>query len=568
MKHREYQVEALTACKAAFERGTLLQLIQLFTGGGKTVIFASIRKFFGFQKKILFLVHTDELASQAKEKLEVWNPGEGVSVEMGKEYADQSHNFIVGSVATLGRAGSTRLASFNPDEYAAVVVDEGHHITADSYQRILKHFGLCKEQDHQGRLLLAVTATTKRGDGEGLDKALDEIVYEFPMLRAIREGWQVNFKPYRVRTEVSLDNVKMVNGAFSVTELSLAVNTPKRNDEIVDKWLEVGENLKTIGFTVDIQHAQDLAQAFRDKGVNAEAVWGVDPERNRKLEEHRAGQILVLLNAALLVEGYDDPTVACVVLARPTGSQSMLEQMVGRGGRLPKGFNNLIEARESGTFIPKEYCVLIDVTDNTLRHKLSSVASLMGLPTKLDMRGMMLTDVLDTFQAIQDASPEVDLEGLEDLDNIQSYIESVDLFRVHFSPEVLEHSLLQWHKTPKGNYLLLLPNHEHITIIRNLLNTWTISGTVRGSTFQDTEHTVPEAIQRGDQMLKMLGRILIASVKRETASRIAKELCTAEQIAAIVIRLNKMKKGMPDFKKMTKHAADTLLTQLKGDRGT
>ncbi len=572
MKHRPYQVEALTAIKERREQGVQEQLIQLFTGAGKTVIFASLRSFLALPGKILFLVHTEELADQARDRIREWNPGVSVGVEMAGRSCSPDDSLVVASVATLGRAGSNRLDNFAPAEFDVLVVDEAHHTVAESYRRILRHFGFDRYARPDGqagdgrpshsRLLLGVTATTERGDGEGLEGVFEDIVYRFPMVKAIREGWMVNFKTFRVHTEVQLDNVPTKGNQFQRKALSLAVNTPNRNAEIVAKWLEVGESRKTIGFTVNVEHAQCLAQAFRDAGVSAEAVWGEDPERKRKLRDHAAGMFLVLLNCGVLIEGYDDKTVGCVLLGAPTTSPGRLEQMIGRGGRLPPGINNLIEARAAGVAISKEDCILIDVTDNTQRHRLASVASLVGLPPRLNMQGKLLTEVVDEVEALRDSSPETDFDGLEDLENIKSYIESVDLFKCEFAPEVLEFSELQWHKTPRGNYLLLLPGSERITIVKNLVNTWTISGTVRGSTFMDSASDVPHALACGDHMLKLLGRIFIPSVRRENPSKAGKEAASADQVVAITGKLRRLGKGLPDFTKLTKHEAAKMLTAL------
>src|SRR4051812_44798453 len=124
MKHRPYQTEALEASKDAFERGVNRQLIQLFTGGGKTVIFASIPTHFSFSKRVLFIVHTEELAQQAADKLRIWNPGARIGIEMANSYAHHTDTFVVGSVATLGRSGGSRLSAFNPDDFSCVVIDE------------------------------------------------------------------------------------------------------------------------------------------------------------------------------------------------------------------------------------------------------------------------------------------------------------------------------------------------------------------------------------------------------------------------------------------------------------
>ena len=155
--------------------------------------------------------------------------------------------------------------------------------------------------------------------------------------QGIETGYLVDLIGIRVGTKTDLDNVHSRAGDFAEDELADAVNNPERNALIVKEWYKHAYGRKTVAFTVDIQHALDLAAAFQAHGVQAQAVWGNDPLRADKLARHRNGGLELLCNCAVLTEGYDDPTIRCILLAKPTKSALLFTQMIGRGTRLDEG---------------------------------------------------------------------------------------------------------------------------------------------------------------------------------------------------------------------------------------
>ena len=159
-----------------------------------------------------------------------------------------------------------------------------------------------------------------------------------------------------------------------------------------------------MAFTVDIDHAKSLAEAFKVRGVSAEATWGEDPDREQKLEEHRAGKIKVLCNCNLYVEGYDDWRVSCLILARPTESDVLYTQMVGRGTRLEEGTGNLKDADPYERV--KRNCIVIDVVDNCEKHSLLTLPTLMGLSKDLDLKGQSLLKYCRTARRVERKQPE------------------------------------------------------------------------------------------------------------------------------------------------------------------
>ena len=558
MNLRPYQHDCLSAIEEDFFKRHVEKLLAvLATGLGKTVIASYVPRWFP-GKRTMFLVHTEELAKQAHDKMSRCNPGLQVGIEMGDRYADCS-DIVVASVQTLGREGSPRLSTFRPEDFASIMIDEAHHAAADSYERVLHYFGLAGMDSNVGRLLLGITATPGRSDGVGLARVFDKISYNYGLLDAIRDGWLCTLRGIRVRTTTNLDAVHTNDGEFDQQELSLAVNTPERNRLVVEEWTANAKGKKTLGFTVDIAHAKDMAGAFRSAGVRAEAVWGVDPDRENKLRSFRAGDIEVLLNASVLTEGYDEPTVECVLLAAPTKSQLRYIQRLGRGTRLPEGVENLLKVLGQGF---KEYCLVLDFTDSTTRHSVATLPSVFGLPKDLDLKGGSIVDAVAQIENAKLQYPEVDLEGLDSLENLQSYAERVDLLTIQYAPEVLENSLMQWHRTANGDYLLLFPRNEKVSITQDLLGHWNIAGTVNGNSFEDAEKDLPTAFRTADNLIRYLGRSLMSLVRRETSSKKLKEPITKLQKHAIEQKLWHQGKTVPNLDGLTKGEASQILRKL------
>jgi superfamily II DNA or RNA helicase len=317
-----------------------------------------------------------------------------------------------------------------------------------------------------------------------LNKVFQEIVFDTPLLTGIREGWLVDIKGYRVKTQVSLDDVHVTAGELNQAELEKAINIQSRNEQIVLAWLELASTRQTVVFTNGIQHAKDLADVFKRYGIAAEAVWGNDPHRREKLEWHRKGKLQALLNDSLLTEGYDDWQVSCIVDASPTISTSRYEQKIGRGTRLDPETGNLIEAKAKGKTPRKTDLLVIDVVDNSKRHTLNNVSTLFGLAARLDTKGKPRSEVVQALDEAEKKAPSVDLDRLEDITKLESFIEEVNLFKVTFPEEVLANSSYQWHRTRNGSYVLLLADKgERVVLKPDMLDNWTIEGMVRGSSF-------------------------------------------------------------------------------------
>ena len=190
------------------------------------------------------------------------------------------------------------------------LVHNCHHATAQSYQTILNHF---KIYDRKDILLLGVTATPNRTDGSPLGAVFEEIVYEKSILEGINEGWLANLRGVKIVTGENLDDVHKSMGDFAHNELAGKVDTFRMNDLAARSWLEHGEGRQTVEFCVDVAHAVNLANAYKGYGVPTEAIWADDKYRAEKLAAHRAGQLKVITNCEILIEGYDDWQISCVI---------------------------------------------------------------------------------------------------------------------------------------------------------------------------------------------------------------------------------------------------------------
>jgi len=517
MELRPYQREALNAAKREWLAGVSRQVLVLATGLGKTVVFAALRDFLGIEKRVLAIVNREELAAQAADKIRKWNPTSQVGVEMGDSRSDPGDDFVVASIQTIGRANSTRLQQFNPDDFGLVIVDECHGAIADSYANVFHHFGFLEEQPTHKRLLFGVTATPDRSDGQGLVKYFDKIVYQMDIEEAINAGWLSAVRGFKINTSVDISKVHTRLGDFDQNELTKAVNTPARNDLVARNWLQYGEDRSTLAFTVDIQHAKDLASAFQNYGVLAQPVWGDDPHRKEKIASHKAGGIKVLTNCALLTLGYDDPNVSCIVMAKPTKSRLAFTQIVGRGTRLEEGITNLNDALEAGTPLRKKDCIVLDIADTVGKHSLISLPSLFGMGN-LDLKGRSVAAAAKEISKAREEHPTIDFTALSSIDKLDSYIEEISLFKVTYAPEVVAHSKMQWVKTDMASYVLILPNKESVYIKQNFLDRWDVIGTVCGNRFSESDlPRVTDAFSFAENMISIYGKHLVTLLRRNSA---------------------------------------------------
>lgn len=498
---RPYITQALTNVRKEYVAGACKQLICMATGTGKTHVFSHIPEYMKdlLPGQSMVLLHRDELAKQAMDKLREINPTYNVQQEAGAEKCDPTTaNVIVASVQTLGRKNTERVKKFNWEHIDKYVVDEAHRSIAESYYNVYEAGGLFHPNNKS--LLLGVTATPGRGDGQGLGKLYDKISFTYSLRQAIEEGWLVDVKGVRVDTETSLDGVSTKGGDYDQGELAETVNTPARNNLVASSYLQTCPGRHAIGFGVDIQHSKDLAKMFQDRGINADAVWGADPDRDEKIKAFRDGKIQVLFNAQLLVEGFDVPSISCVILAAPTKSGVVFSQRVGRGTRL---------------FLNKYDCIILDVVDSTSRHNLITLPTLLGLPAGLNLQGNGLVAAISQIEKQQELFPHIDFTSLKDIDKLYAYIEEVNLWEPKIPSEIDSHTEMVWHPAATGGYVMMLPEKDEIRITQNILDKWELRGKLKGKKFKGERDSLDAIFSAADTLVKTFAPDVLKLVQRD-----------------------------------------------------
>lgn len=327
---RDYQLDAVTHVAHAIGHGGKRRVVVVMaTGGGKTVVFGALanawlRDGLG---RVLILAHRDELISQAVGKVGVWIPRHLIGIVKAAQN-EVDRPVVVASVQTARiPRRMEQLGAFS-----LIVVDEAHHAAARSYRDILDGLGAFGSD---GPVVVGVTATPKRGDGVGLDDVFEDIVYQKTYTDLMTAGWLVPAEGLTFDI-IPHERPKLgIDGDYDegwLGKVMLRANAP---DKILEAWQKHGESRPTIVFTPTVSVAQAVAAAFNAAKIPSAWVSGAMPikERRAALDLLRTGDVKVVANCAVLTEGFDEPRVACIVVARPTNNQSLYIQMVGRGMR-------------------------------------------------------------------------------------------------------------------------------------------------------------------------------------------------------------------------------------------
>lgn len=356
MTLRPYQEDAKNAVLEQWRSGVQRTLLVLVTGGGKTIIFSKvIEELVRKGERVLVMAHRGELLDQAADKLE-----KATGLKCATEKADRSclddddqrwYRVVVGSVQSLMRP--QRLERFPKDYFSAIVVDEAHHVLAEGYRRILDHFGDAK--------VLGVTATPDRGDMRNLGAVFESLAYEYTLPRAVREGYLCRIEAMTIPLRLDISGVKLSGGDYALGGLGDALDPYL--EQIADEMAKVCLNRKTVVFLPLIATSQKMRGILEKHGFRAAEVNGNSADREQVLAAFDRGETNVLCNSMLLTEGWDCPSVDCIVPLRPTKIRSLYCQMVGRGTRLYPGKDNLL---------------ILDFLWNTERHELCHPAALIA----------------------------------------------------------------------------------------------------------------------------------------------------------------------------------------------
>ncbi len=309
-------------------------VLALPTGSGKTVIFSELIRHARFD--VLVLAHRDELLSQAKEKIEAALSRAGdtrrVEVEGGQNHASKKARVLVASIRSLHEDRIGQVLSGR--DIRLVIYDECHHAVADANRAVLEAIGAF-EPNWPGTLV-GFTATTRRADGRGLGEVFEEIVAERSLHEMISDGYLRPLRGLRIDTKVSIERVGMRGDDFELEALEDAVDVETRNQLVARSIIELCRDRRTIAFCVGVRHAENLSAALNHLGLRAGIVCGEmpKPDRVRTLRMFREGKLQVITNVGVLTEGFDDPGVSAIAMVRPTRSESLYLQCVGRGMRL------------------------------------------------------------------------------------------------------------------------------------------------------------------------------------------------------------------------------------------
>ncbi len=407
---RDYQQGAVDATITAI-LNKQSPLCVLPTGTGKTVIFGHTAKrtveHFE-EKRILVIAHREELIFQARDKIESvtgWTP----EIEMADMKASNGSFWkakcVVASVQTLnsGRRCSCRertddtvgghitgcplciggivrrMQKFDPNDFCLVITDEAHHATAESYGRIYEYF----RQNPECRFM-GVTATPDRADEAALGKIFDTVAYEYELPQAISDGWLVPISQEYVQCDdIDFSQVRTTAGDLNGADLESIMLEEEAVHQVVTPTIEIAGDRTVLFFASSVAHAEIMASVLnRHKERSALCITGTTPTDMRRaaLKSFARGNYQYLCGCGVFLEGFDEPRIDVVAMARPTKSRALYAQAIGRGTRpiLPPRGATPEERRAEISGSKKPGLLVLDFVGNSGRHKLISTADILG----------------------------------------------------------------------------------------------------------------------------------------------------------------------------------------------
>lgn len=410
---RDYQSEAIAELHRRWDAGATRVPMVLATGLGKTVIFAHLIADWtaaNTGKRVIVLVHTDELVQQAYKKIKDVAPHLNVGIVKAAQN-DVLARVIVASVQSL--RAPRRRAQIR--QVGMIVVDECHHATANTYRAILEHFGAwsspnpygCEPDSPPQIKVVGFTATLARGDKQKLSDVWQECTFQRGIAFGIRRGYLLDVRGKRIIIpDLDLQSVKKSGGDFQDAALGDAMDAALAPSIIAAAYLEHAKDRKGLAFWPLVATAQHGAEAFNEAGIPSAVVHGGTPKEERRLilKKLHAGDIQVVHNCGVLTEGFDEPTVSCVVNARPTQSAPLYQQMVGRGLR-------------PDLSLPPEQrgdCLVLDVVGVSRSHNLRTLIDLSERTddgfTDEDMEDMSLIEMEDAFEEAEAENGQITVE--------------------------------------------------------------------------------------------------------------------------------------------------------------
>lgn len=357
---RPYQSAAVAAVKKEWAAGHKKTLLVLATALGKTIIFSNIIKNCVDQgERVLVLAHRGELLEQAQDKMKRACGVDSVLEKAESTAVGKNCSVVVASVQTLYQ--DKRLEAYDPEYFDVVVIDEAHHCMSITYQKVLKYF--------ESARVLGVTATPDRTDKRNLGMFFDSLAYEHGTRAGVEENYLTKPVAQLIPLKLDISDVGQSNGDYASGELGTALDPYL--EEIADEMVTRCSGRKTIVFTPLVKTSIKFCEILNRKGFKAFEVNGESKDRKEKLKAFSSGEYNTAVNSMIWTEGFDEPTVDCVVVLRPTRSRSLYAQMIGRGLRLSEG---------------KKDCLILDFLWLTERHDLCHLASIIAKDEEMAQR--------------------------------------------------------------------------------------------------------------------------------------------------------------------------------------
>lgn len=363
MRLRPYQTQCLTEVATELRTNRAVLLVAP-TGSGKTLMFSKIAAGMRSGKRVLILVHRQELLKQASNKLADFGVPHGLI--WGAQPQTRSH-VQVASVQTLVR----RLHKLPPPDL--IVIDEAHHSVAGSWRTVIDNYPLAK--------VLGVTATPERNDGTGLKAVYQSMVLAPSMRELIDQGFLSDYRCFVPPTKLNLAKLHTRAGDYAKDELELEVDRPSITGDAVEHYKKLAPGTLAVAFGVSIEHCKHIAAEFCKAGIAAKHIDGGmdDIERAQVLADFAARKILVLASCDLVSEGFDLPAVETAILLRPTKSMGLYLQQLGRILRP----------------LPGKIATIIDACGNVMMHGLPD------MPRQWSLEGKKRTNTEATTSVMQ-----------------------------------------------------------------------------------------------------------------------------------------------------------------------
>lgn len=385
MRLRNFQQTASDCICNEWQEGKQSTMIVVPTGGGKTVIIADVIKRHHPQRALV-IAHREELIWQARERIETYS---GIQCEIEMADLTASANLfskaqvVISTVQTqnAGYGDRRRMSRFKPTDFKLLIIDECHHATADTYRNVINYY-----QQNPEIKILGVTATPDRTDEEALGQVFKSCAFDYEILDAIHDGWLVPIDQQMVYVEgLDYSAIRTTAGDLNGGDLADVMEAERNLMAVAGASLQIIKDRRTIVFTSSVKQAESLCDIFnRHRPGISGWVSGKTPKEDRRelLKGFSDGRIQVVVNCGVLTEGFDNPGVEVIIMARPTKSRALYAQMAGRSTRPLAGVVDPFEtADERKTAIqasPKPSCLIVDFVGNSGRHKLMTSADILG----------------------------------------------------------------------------------------------------------------------------------------------------------------------------------------------